>query len=253
MSCIDEQHRMPGLGDGAVILGSRTDVTLEAYEAVSWQGKPASISKAALARIASSRELFLKLIEDPEVSIYGVTTGYGQYAKKRLSFEERKRQAATPPLAVDTAFGSPLPERIVRGIILARLANFLDGHAGVSADLAVSVAKMLEAPIPEVSSEGIGCAGEIQPLGQLFKSLCTNQAMGEKESLALVNGSPAAAALLADRVLAAERRLSLAGAVFALSCEAILAPMGPFDPRLAELWGNEDEAAALSALGYFLK
>ena len=66
--------------------------------------------------------------------------------------------------------------------------------------------------------------------------------------MALVNGSPCAAALIADATLAGRNRLSLAAQVFALSIEAFKAPLEAYDPALDELWGDAHEAAALRSL-----
>jgi histidine ammonia-lyase len=73
-------------------------------------------------------------------------------------------------------------------------------------------------------------------------------ALTAKERMALINGSPCAAALVADVALAFRRRIELADAVFALVAEICGAPDEHFAPELAELWGDEHEAAALSAL-----
>ncbi len=236
-----------------ILIDSRADLTLAAYQAVAWDARGIELSERSKAVMRDCRAQFLRLLDDPDLVIYGVTTGYGQMAKKRLSPEERKAQAASPPFAVATSFGQPLPERVVRGIVFARLANFVDGHGAVSPELASAVGEMLHGSMPEVSSEGVGCAGEIQPLGQLFLDLCQKRTLGEKEALALINGSPVAASLLTDSVLSARKRLHLAEALFALSCEAILAPLEAYDPSLQDLWGDRCEAEALKALANYLE
>ena len=130
-------------------LASRADLTLANFRRVAWQGEAARFAPAALARMTASRRQFLDLLEsDPELTIYGVTSGYGQHANKRLSSEERRRQARRPPHGPAVAFGPPLPERVVRGIVFARLANYVEGHAAASAELAAAVASMLEGERP---------------------------------------------------------------------------------------------------------
>ncbi len=193
---------------------------------------------------------FLALIDnDPEITIYGVTSGYGQHARIRLDPAQRKAHARRPPLAAAASFGAVLPERVTRAIVLARLANFVEGHAAVTPELARRVAAMLDGgPLPEVPWQGQGGAGEILSLSYLFSPLAEDFDLAEKESLALVNGSPAAAGLVADAALAARRRLDLALPVFALAVEAIRAPLEHYAPELDGLWGDENEAAALQGL-----
>jgi len=151
------------------------------------------------------------------------------------------------------SFGEPLPERVARGMVFARLANFIEGHAAVSPELATAVASLLDgSPLPPVPLLGNGCAGEIMALSQLLTPLAETFELGEKESLGLINGSPCAAALLADAVLAARRRLALAVEVFALSAEALLAPLEAYDPALDDLWGDPHQAAVLRELRGYL-
>ena len=103
------------------------------------------------------------------------------------------------------SFGEPLPERVARGIVLARLANFLGGHAAVSARLIEAVASLLDSGrvLPSVPAQGNGGSGEILALSHLFGPLIESVDPGEKEGLALINGSPCAAALVADAAVAA--------------------------------------------------
>jgi len=239
-----------------LVLESRRDITMETFRRVAWRGEAVRLHERALDTIDRARRAFLALLEsDPDLVVYGVTSGYGQMAHLRYTPEERKQHARRPPIATMTSFGEPLPERVARGMVLARLANVVEGHAAVSPGLARAVAGLLDGgPLPPVPALGNGCPGEIQALGHLFSGLFDAISQGklgdleEKESLALVNGSPCAAALAADAALAARRRLSLAVAVFALSIEALKAPLDHYDAALDELWEDPGESAVLGLL-----
>ena len=233
-----------------VVLTKRNDITLEAVHRVAWQGEGVRIAEAALARIAACRASFLQLIDkDPDVVIYGVTTAMGEHADRRLQVEERERHARLKAFAAATSFGDPMPERVVRAIVLARLANFLDGHAATTPRIALAVAAMLDGgPLPPVPASGQGGAGEILALYPLFAELSTRFDLEVKERGSLINGSPCAAALVADSALAARRRVALAHRVFALSIEAFRAPLEHYDAALEALWGDPHEAAALRGL-----
>jgi histidine ammonia-lyase len=235
----------------SILLRQRSDIDLDAFLRVAWQGETVTIDSGALERIRSCRESFLALIDsDPEAVIYGVTTGYGDRASVRLTLEERAEWAARPP-ATGATFGEALPERVARGIVLARLANFVEGHAAVRPKLALAVAGLLDADggaLPQVPLHGNGGSGEILALGHLFRDLAAALGVETKETLALVNGSPCAAALVADAALAARRRLGLAEEVFALSAEAIRAPLEAYSADLEPLWDDEHEQVALRSL-----
>ena len=233
-----------------IALSSRDDFTLASFRAAAWDGRPVQLSHAAIERIGWARDQFMALLEaEPDLVIYGVTTGYGQNAKQRLTPEQRRIHARTPSLGPATSFGTPFPDRVTRGIVFARLTCFVSGHAAVSPGLAQSVAQMLDGrPLPSVPVEGTGGAGEIQPLSHLFARIGDDLVLAEKEPLALVNGSPVATAVLADAALSAARRAALAMEVFALSIEALRAPLDAYDPALDALWGDEDEAFVLCEL-----
>ena len=72
-----------------VTLESRDDVTLDAVRRVAWQGERLEISGPARDRMTTCREAFLRLLDDPDIVIYGVTSGYGQHARIRLSNPSR--------------------------------------------------------------------------------------------------------------------------------------------------------------------
>jgi histidine ammonia-lyase len=232
-----------------VTLTRRSDITLQSFEAVAWRGEGVRLAPPALARIAEARAAFLRLIEDPTVTIYGVTSGYGSRAGQRLKPEERKAHAAVSNHGTAATFGEPFPKRITRGFILARLANFLEGHAAVRPKLAEAVAAMLDqGSLPDVPSIGNSGAGEILALGHLFAELGQEVGLEEKEHLALINGSPCAAALVADAALAAKRRIAIAKEILALAAEAFKAPLEAYDAALAGLWQDPAESEALAAI-----
>ena len=233
-----------------VLLTTRRDVNLDTAFRVAWRGESVRIADSALERIETCRTSFLELIDkDPNVVIYGVTTAMGELASHRLSHEYRDRHARIKPFPAATSFGDYLPDRVVRGIVLARLANFIEGHAATTTRIAMAVAGMLDGgPMPAVAASGQGGAGEIQALYPLFAELSMRFELEVKERGSLINGSPCAAALVADTALTACRRIRLALKTFALSIEAFRAPLEHYDQALDSLWGDDHEAAALAGL-----
>jgi len=233
-----------------ILLTERRDINLDTAYRVAWRGEAVRIADSALERIAACRASFLDLIDkDPNVVIYGVTTAMGELASHRLSAEYRDRHARIKPFPAATSFGDYLPDRVVRGIVLARLANFIEGHAATTPRIATAVAAMLDGgPMPAVAASGQGGAGEIQALYPLFAELSMRFELEVKERGSLINGAPCAAALTADAALGACRRIRLALKTFALSIEAFRAPLEHYDAALESLWGDEYEARALSGL-----
>jgi histidine ammonia-lyase len=232
-----------------VIVSSRSDLTLDAFRRVAWEGEAVALGPEVEERMGRSRSAFerfvaARLAEDPGALLYGVTTGPGDAGGSVLS--DRARETRPAGLWTAASFGEPLPERVVRGIVFARLANLVGGHAAVRPALATAVAAMLDGgALPAVPARGNGSSGEIAALGHLFGGLAERLALEPRESMALVNGSPAAAALVADAALAGRGRTDLAERTVALSVEALRAPLDAYAPELALLWGDEHETAAL--------
>ena len=232
-----------------VTLNSRADFTLEAARRVAWGGEGVELGEASQQAMRVARARFMRLIDDPEIVVYGVTSGYGQNAKVRLTPDQRKAHANRPPFPAAASWGDPVPERVARAIVFARLANFVEGHAAVTPAIANGVAAMLGGgPLPPVPARGQGGAGEILSLSHLFLPLARSMQLEEKDALSLINGSPSATGLAVDGALAAAARLDLAAQVFALSAEAFDIPLGHFDAELDRHWNNPHDAWALARL-----
>ena len=232
-----------------VTLNRRADLTLAAARRVAWDHETVELGSIARAKIAAARADFLTLIERDDIVIYGVNTGYGHQARRRLTPTERKQQASAPTHHRAASWGDPLPERVSRAIVFARLANFIEGHAAVSPHVADAVAAMLDGrPMPPVPARGQGGAGEILSLSHLFLPLTQDLELAEKDMLSLINGSPAATGLVTDAALSSKPRIALATDVFALAAEAFNAPLGHFAQELEGLWNNPHDAWALEAL-----
>lgn len=233
-----------------IILDSRKDFTLAAFRRVAWNHEGARFSERALERMRAVRASFLRLLhERPDTTIYGVTSGYGQRASQRLDATARRAHAARAPYSSAVAFGDPLPERVSRGVILARLANFVEGHAAISPELAAAVAELLvRGPLPAIPAVGNQSAGEIIALSCLLCDTAERFALGEKETLALINGSPCASALLADAALLTGQRIEVALECFAFAAEALRAPPEHYDTALGTLWDDEFAAWALRGM-----
>ncbi|HEY3729210.1 MAG TPA: aromatic amino acid lyase [Solirubrobacteraceae bacterium] len=231
-----------------VVLTGRRDIGLPAFRRVAWEEEDVVVAPAALAEVARRRTQLLALIAaDPARKLYGVNVHAGDGSDRLMTGAEQRDYERG--LHSDTSFGEPLPRRVVRGMVLARLANFVEGHAGVSAELVELVAARLDGrTLPAVPRYGNGGPGEIQALGWLFSDVPEQIALGVKEGMALINGSPGASALLADAVLSTERVLELAVGVFALASTAIGVPDATFDQRLEEAWGDPWDALALREL-----
>lgn len=236
----------------SVRVRERRDITLELVHAVAWRGARLEIAPEALRLMDHCHETFEAYVADrvraePSALIYGVTSAPGDAAASALSQDARAERPSQ--LWTAASFGEPLPARVVRAIVVARLANMVEGHAAVRSELAEAVVGLLDGDrLPTVPAEGNGGSGEILALGCLFFELSTRLELTAKERMALINGSPCAAALVADVALAGRRRIELAESTLALVADAAGAPDEHYAAELEQLWGDDHESAALQSL-----
>ena len=76
-------------------INARADLTLEVFRRIAWGNENVILSSAVLKKLQTARDDFLDLIDQPNIIIYGVNTGYGQRAKERLDKNARLNQATT--------------------------------------------------------------------------------------------------------------------------------------------------------------
>jgi histidine ammonia-lyase len=231
-----------------VTLARRADIDLAAFARVAWRGEDVVVTPAALAEVARRRAEFLALVTaDPARKIYGVNVHAGDGSDRLMSEAEQRDYARG--LHSATSFGAPFPRRVVRGFVLARLANLVEGHAGVTPALVEAVARQLDGrDLPPVPRLGNGGPGEILALGWLFEDVPREMELGVKEGMALINGAPCAPALLADAALCTERTLAVAVDAFCLAVAAFGVSASIYNERLEALWGDPAQTAALQAI-----
>lgn len=232
-----------------VALARRADIDLAAFRRAAWEDEPVSIDAGALAEVDRRRRQFLQFIADhPDRRFYGVNVHAGDGSDRPLTEADQRDYARGMQSAV--AFGpESLPRRVVRGIVLARLSNMIEGHAAVRSDLVEAVAAQLDGrPLPAVPRYGHGGSGEIVALGWVFGDLGSELELQVKESMALINGSPCGSALIADATLVSEHVVARAEAVFGLAAAAFGVSPEIYHERLDELWGDPHQARALKLL-----
>ena len=237
-----------GIRLAGVSVARRADIDLDAFRRVAWEGEGITIAPAALALIGDRRRRFEAFVAaHPERRFYGINVHAGDGSHRPLDDAARLDYARGMQSAV--SFGEPLPRRVVRGIVLARLTNFVEGHSGVTPGLAEAVAAMLDGRrLPDVPRHGNGGSGEIPALGALFGSIGGERQLQLKESMSLINGSPCAAALTADVTLCAADLIGWAQRLFGLAATALGVFAEIFDARLDELWSDPFQAQALATL-----
>jgi histidine ammonia-lyase len=232
-----------------VVVDSREDFTIENFRRVALGREKVEIGPRALRVMAEARASFIALLDsDRTAFFYGITTRAGLEVTVTIPPEDQRAFARSFGGRSGRGFGGGwLDERVVRGIVFARLVDFVEGNAKVRPVVAERMAALLEHPMPLVPLDGQVGAGEVLPMRHVTVGL-SDLELEEGEGMALINGSPASSALLADAALHARNRLVAAEQLFALSIEAVAAPLDAYEEVLESLWGDAQETASLQAL-----
>jgi len=234
---------------------------LEGYRRIARDGARVEVAPALLRAVDERRAAMLRALE-AGAPAYGVTTGLGYLEHETIAPSDRDALQRSILLGRAVAVGEPLSGEVVRGAMLLRLAGFLHGAAGVSAELCRTLAARLnDGWTPCVPSGPHGASGEIIPLAHLFQTLVGEgfvleggarvpaaEALrarglqpyvpGAKEGLALVNGAPLAPALAIELVDRGALLLEHATVAAALAAAVTGASWRPFSPRIGWLKGD---------------
>jgi histidine ammonia-lyase len=259
-----------------VVICRPADLTLEVIEQIAWGGRRLVLSPELLAEIGAARAAVERALQNG-AEVYGVTTGMGYLSTVRLDDAERARQSSQ--LFLGRAVGGPpfLDREETRALLLARLAGFLDGHAGVTPALCSFIADRLNDNfLPAVPRTDAGSAGEIIPLSHAFGAFLglgevlagataepaaeALQARGvapyepaPKEGIALLAGAPGVLALTVARrrdACTLARQLTVC---WACAIDALGAPLGPYEPSLGTLAGDPILQGVLERLAVLLE
>jgi histidine ammonia-lyase len=244
-------------------------LTLELIEYFLHENPGIIISNESIARIKKSRALVEKWVESEE-SIYGVTTGFGEFSNVRVSKENIRKLQENLILSHAAGCGENLPPFIVKIMMLLRLNALARGYSGVKLEtLDLLIMMMKHNIIPVVPSQGsVGSSGDLVQLShlvlamigrgkvQLVKNILDDHAssiniipsktglqkfnmkpiiLDAKEGLALINGTQMMTSFAAYISIRAKKYIKLADLSASLTHEALRSTDKAFDPRLHKL------------------
>jgi histidine ammonia-lyase len=232
-----------------VVVNRRDDFTLGNFRRVAFGGEDVGIGQAARKAMAAARRGFVTLLDsDRTAFIYGVTRRPGIEVSTSVPPERQREFARSFREQPGHGFGVGChDEQVVRGMVFARLADFVEGHAKVRPEIADLVAAMLRSPMPRVPLGGQAGPGEVLPMLHVTHAIAGLD-LEEGEGMALINGSPYSTAVLADTAVRARNRLAHTERLFALSIDALRAPLDAYDEALEDLWADQHQAGALRSL-----
>ena len=115
-------------GRGVSLDGSA--LTIAKIERVARQGAPVALEPAAKERLALSHGVVLEALACERV-VYGVNTGFGSLSRVQIRDEELQKLQRNLVRSHAAGVGDPLPEEVVRGMMLMLAASLSRGLSGV--------------------------------------------------------------------------------------------------------------------------
>ena len=221
-----------------------------------------SLDEAARVGIRASHAL-VKAAADGDDPVYGVNTGFGKLANKRISKDQLATLQRNLIRSHCVGVGEPLNAPIMRLMMATKAASLARGYSGcrelvIDTLLAVHNAGL----VPCVPSQGsVGASGDLAPLAHMTLALMgegdmlvdgvrvpalaalqkagiTPLELQAKEGLALINGTQTSTALALHALLSFEPVLEAALVIGALTLDAARGSDGPFDPRIHAVRGQ---------------
>jgi histidine ammonia-lyase len=236
-------------------------LTIDKLVHIARYGEKVELHPDALARIKVCRTMLEEKLAAREV-MYGTNTGIGEFSEVLLDDEQVKQFQRYLIYNHAAGIGEPAPIEYVRGAMAGRINVHAHGNSGCRPEITLTLVEMLNKGVtPVVCQKGsVGACGDLAPMAQLALLL-----MGEGEAfyqgerlpgraameragipipdlqardgLAAINGSNLLTAMSALHLYDMNRWLKQAEIACAMSLEALLANMKPYDVRLHELRG----------------
>ena len=208
--------------------------------------------------VIQSRKIVERALDDGEAH-YGINTGFGVLANKRISPDELEKLQRNILLSHACGMGDPVPPDITRLMLQLKIHSLSLGYSGVSESTFNQLLLLEEKGVlPWIPSRGsVGASGDLAPLahmclpligkGDVWDENVVNRvpaaealhakdiqavSLQAKDGLALINGTQMMAAygaFVLERTLVLQREADL---LAAMSLEALQGSAAPFDARI---------------------
>ncbi|MBK6664812.1 MAG: histidine ammonia-lyase [Saprospiraceae bacterium] len=231
------------------------------------------LSDTVSQKVAKNRAYLDNKMQDPNAVIYGINTGFGSLCNVRISDENLGKLQENLVLSHACGMGERVPEDICRLIHFLKIVNLSHGFSGIRPELLDRLKDIYNAGIiPVIYQQGsLGASGDLAPLAHLSLLLLgkgkvylngkeTDAAsalkmhnieplpLKSKEGLALLNGTQFSLAYATKIIAEAKALFHIANKIAALSMEAFVCDIAPFDHLLHDIRPHEGQLTTASEI-----
>ena len=130
------------------------------------------LSEEAQAAVAASAATIEDILRTGK-TVYGVNTGFGLLAKQTIRPDQLVELQRNLILSHCCGVGDPLPDDVVRLVLLLKAAGLSRGLSGVRPELIAMLLRLLETNIlPVIPAKGsVGASGDLAPLAHMVLPL----------------------------------------------------------------------------------
>jgi histidine ammonia-lyase len=253
-----------------VLNGSQ--LTLEQLVRVAREGERVELAPEAKERIQLCRRMLEEKVKAREI-MYGVNTGIGEFSEKVLNDDEVEQFQRYLIYNHAAGIGEPVPIEQVRAAMTGRINVHAHGNSGCRLEITQTFVDMLNQGVtPVVCQKGsVGACGDLAPMSQIAlllmgegeafyqgERLPGKAAMAKagipvpglqaRDGLAAINGSNLLTAMSALQLYDMNRWLKQAEIACAMSLEALMANLKPYDPRIHTIRGFKGAVRSAAAI-----
>jgi histidine ammonia-lyase len=247
-------------------------LTVDKLVRIARDGEAVELPADALDRVRACRQMLEAKIQAREI-MYGTNTGIGEFSEVVLTDEQVQQFQRYLIYNHAAGIGEPAPIEYVRGAMAGRINVHAHGMSGCRPEIPLTYVEMLNKGVtPVVCQKGsVGASGDLAPMAQLAlllmgegeafyqgQRLPGREAMDRagipipdlhaRDGLAAINGSNLLTAMSAIHLYDMNRWLKQAEIACAMSLEALLANMKPYDVRLHQVRGFPGAVRAARAI-----
>jgi histidine ammonia-lyase len=215
----------------------------------------------ALERIKKCRAFIEKKIAEREI-MYGVNTGIGELVNVILNDEQIQQFQKYLIYNHSAGIGEPAPIPHIRAAMLSRINVHAQGYSAIRPEITLTYVEMLNKGVtPVVCTKGsVGACGDLSPMSQIALLLLGEgeayyqgerlpgkvamdragipiPGLKARDGLGAINGSNLITGISSLIIYEAERFLKQAEIAAAMTLEALMANLKPYDVRLHRLRG----------------